>query len=64
MTGTRFRFTCRYCRRVVIQAASRLTAEALDALRDHVRREHPDVGLTAEAGAGAILAHCDVELVP
>ncbi len=60
---TRFRFVCRYCRRVVLGPEPRLTDAALAVLRDHVRREHLDVELTAEAGAGAVLAHFDVEPV-
>jgi hypothetical protein len=30
-------------------------------LREHVRQAHPSVGLPADAQAGAILAHFDVE---
>jgi hypothetical protein len=42
----------------------RLTSDALATLRDHVRAAHPRQGLPAEAQAGAILAHFDVERVP
>jgi putative lipoic acid-binding regulatory protein len=63
MNGARFRFPCRYCRRVVLAAEPRLTDDALAVLRDHVRRAHPDVELIADAGAGAVLRHFDVEPV-
>jgi hypothetical protein len=64
MNDARFRFVCRYCRRVVLGTEPRLTDAALALLRDHVRREHPDVGLAADANVGAVLAHFDVEPVP
>ena len=61
MIASDFRLTCRHCRAVLFGTGPRLTDDALRMLREHIRQVHPRV--PADADAGAILSHFDVQRV-
>jgi len=61
-TGEReLRYSCRRCGIVFALVGPRLTDAALRTLREHIRDAHPRVGLPADAPAGDVLRHFDVE---